>query len=299
MNIYEDITLIMVTYRSEELIKKNLDILKNFKLIIVDNSNSNKLKTIVENFKNIKVIISEKNLGYGKAANLGISYAKTPLILTINPDLLITEDGVKKLTDVYLENIDNIGILSPSLYDNNFKRRTNGDIGFINQLKGKKVSNKTNNYPEGNTCCEFLIGCCYLINRNLFLDIGGFDENFFMYYEDNDLCDRIKKKGKYNMEVPSVKFIHLENSSTKKNIFTNSKLAIIHKISCYLYIKKNSSYIYLVFQIIKNFFDYFQRMLINVLKFNFNKSYKNFLRLVSIILYITLFYKIIYKYWKI
>uniref|UniRef100_UPI003F843842 glycosyltransferase family 2 protein n=1 Tax=Candidatus Pelagibacter sp. TaxID=2024849 RepID=UPI003F843842 len=240
MNIYEDITLIMVTYRSEELIKKNLDILKNFKLIIVDNSNSNKLKTIVENFKNIKVIISEKNLGYGKAANLGISYAKTPLILTINPDLLITEDGVKKLTEVYLENIDNVGILSPSLYDNNFKRRTNGDIGFINQLKGKKVSNKTNNYPEGNTCCEFLIGCCYLINRNLFLDIGGFDENFFMYYEDNDLCDRIKKKGKYNMEVPSVKFIHLENSSTKKNIFTNSKLAIIHKISCYLYIKKNS-----------------------------------------------------------
>ena len=57
----------MVTYRSEELIKKNLDILKNFKLIIVDNSNSKNLKTIVENFKNIKVIISKENLGYGKA----------------------------------------------------------------------------------------------------------------------------------------------------------------------------------------------------------------------------------------
>ena len=78
MNIYDDITLIMVTYRSEELIKKNIDILKNFKLIIVDNSNSKKLKTIVENFKNIKVIISKENLGYGKAANLAISYAKTP-----------------------------------------------------------------------------------------------------------------------------------------------------------------------------------------------------------------------------
>ena len=95
MNIYDDITLIMVTYRSEELIKKNLDILKNFKLIIVDNSNSKNLKTIVENFKNIKVIISKENLGYGKAANLAISYAKTPLILTINPDLLITEEGLK------------------------------------------------------------------------------------------------------------------------------------------------------------------------------------------------------------
>ena len=51
MNIYDDITLIMVTYRSEELLKQNLDILKNFKLIIVDNSNSKNLKTIVENFK--------------------------------------------------------------------------------------------------------------------------------------------------------------------------------------------------------------------------------------------------------
>jgi GT2 family glycosyltransferase len=299
MNIYEDITLIMVTYRSEELIKKNLDVLKKFKLIIVDNSNSKKLKNIVENYKNIKVIISEKNLGYGRAANLGISYAKTTLILTINPDLLITQEGLKDLLDEYLKDQQNIGILAPSLFDNKKNRRVNGTITFLNQLKGKKPSNSQNNFPEGNTCCEFLVGCCYLMNKSFFDKLGGFDERFFMYFEDTDLCDRSVKNGKYLMEVPNVKFIHLENLSSKKKTFTDSKLAIIHKVSCYIYLKKNCSYNYLLYQLIKNFFDYLQRTIVNLIKLNFNKSFKNFLRLISIFIYITSTYKLIYKLWKI
>ena len=119
-----------------------------------------------------------------------------------------------------------------------------------------------------------------------------------MYFEDTDLCDRSIKNGKYIMEIPSSKFIHIGNSSSDKKKFTNSKLSIIHKISCYIYLKKKTKILFLVIKIFKDLFDYLQRVIFNTFKFRFNKSFKNILRLISIILYITKLYKPIYKYWK-
>ena len=197
MNIYKDITLILVTYRSEKLILKNLDILKKFPVIIVDNSNSDRLNSIIEKFNNIKLIRSNKNLGYGIGNNLAISHSKTPFILIVNPDIILNESSIKTLFDSFLDDSENIGILGPSLYDQNMNRRTNGSISYIDHLKGIKISNSHNNIPLGNTCCEFLMGCCYFMKRDFFNSLGGFDKNFFMYFEDNDLCDRAIKKGKY------------------------------------------------------------------------------------------------------
>ena len=89
MDIYKDITLILVAYRSEELILSNLEVLKMFPVIIFDNSNSDELNLIVKNYKNIKLIKSSKNLGYGKANNLAVSYATTSFILIVNPDIIL------------------------------------------------------------------------------------------------------------------------------------------------------------------------------------------------------------------
>ena len=298
-SIYKDITLIIVTYRSEKLIKKNLDILKKFSIIIVDNSNSNELEKIIFNYKNIDFIKSSKNLGYGVANNLAISRARTPFILILNPDILINEKAINNLYQNFLDDPKNIGILGPSLYDQQMNRRTNGTISYFDQLNGVKVSNLSNNIPSYNTCCKFLMGCCYFMRTDFFNSLGGFDKNFFMYFEDNDLCDRVLKEGKYIMEVPSSKFIHLENSSSKKNFLTDTKLSIIHKISSYIYFKKNNNVSSLIFHIIKNFIDYFQRFIVNLIIFKPKKSYKNFLRLISIFLYITMLYAVVYKIWNI
>ena len=301
MNIYDDLTLIIVTYRSEALIVKNLAILKKFKVIIIDNSNSEKLQLIIKDYNNINLIRSSKNLGYGKAVNLGILQSNTYFVLTISPDILLSESSIEILFTTFInniDNIDNIGLLGPSLYDANMKRRTNGTISYIKKLTGDKIFNSINNIPEGNICCEYLVGCCYLIKRDFFNFIGGFDEDFFMYFEDNDLCDRILQNNKLIMEVPSSKFIHLENSSSEKKKFTDIKLSIIHKISSYIYLKKKINFIFLTLKIFTNFIDYLQRFIINLLFFNFKKSLKNLLRIISIILYITLSYKFVYRFWK-
>ena len=293
MNFYKDITIIIVSYKSQKMIIRNLEIIKKFPTIIINNSRSDKFNTLIDNFKNIKLITPDLNLGYGRANNLGVNQSKTPYFLIVNPDILLNEQLINILYSTFINYNDDIGVLGPALYDSNMKRRTNGSISHVKKIRGSKLSSSINNIPEGNMCCDFLVGCCLFMKRDFFIELGGFDKDFFMYFEDNDLCDRIIKKGKTVIEVPSAKVIHLENSSSKKNFFQNCKLAIIHKISEYIYLKKKISLINLIIIITKHMVDYLQRFIFNLLLFRFRKSFKNFLRLVSIFLYITMLHKLI------
>ena len=294
MNFYKDITIIIVSYKSQKMIIRNLEIIKKFPTIIINNSRSDKFNTFIDDFKNIKLITPDLNLGYGRANNLGVNQSKTPYFLIVNPDILLNEKLINTLYSTFLNYKDDIGVVGPALFDSNMKRRTNGSISHVKKIRGSKLSSSINNIPEDNMCCDFLVGCCLFMKRDFFMELGGFDNDFFMYFEDNDLCDRIIKKGKTVVEVPSAKVIHLENSSSKKNSFQNYKLAIIHKISEYIYLKKNILLIDLILIISKNFIDYLQRFIINLLIFRFKKSLKNFLRLISIFLYITMLYKLIF-----
>ena len=294
MNFYKDITIIIVSYKSEKMIIRNLEIIKKFPTIIINNSRSDKFNTLIDNFKNIKLITPDLNLGYGRANNLGVNQSKTPYFLIVNPDILLNEKLINTLYSTFLNYNDDIGVVGPSLYDSNMKRRTNGSISHVKKIRGSKLSSSINNIPEDNMCCDFLVGCCLFMKRDFFIELGGFDKDFFMYFEDNDLCDRIIKNGKTVVEVPSAKVIHLENSSSKKNSFQNYKLAIIHKISEYIYLKKKISLIDLIIIITKHAVDYLQRFIFNLLFFKFKKSIKNFLRLVSIFLYITMLHKLFF-----
>jgi len=294
MNFYKDITIIIVSYKSQKMIIRNLEIIKKFPTIIINNSRSDKFNTFIDDFKNIKLITPDLNLGYGRANNLGVNQSKTPYFLIVNPDILLNEKLINTLYSTFLNYNDDIGVVGPALYDSNMKRRTNGSISHVKKIRGSKLSSSINNIPEDNMCCDFLVGCCLFMKRDFFIELGGFDKDFFMYFEDNDLCDRIIKNGKTVVEVPSAKVIHLENSSSKKNSFQNYKLAIIHKISEYIYLKKKISLIDLIIIITKHTVDYLQRFIFNLLFFKFKKSFKNFLRLVSIFLYITMLHKLFF-----
>ena len=294
MNFYKDITIIIVSYKSQKMIIRNLEIIKKFPTIIINNSRSDKFNTFIDDFKNIKLITPDLNLGYGRANNLGVNQSKTPYFLIVNPDILLNEKLINTLYSTFLNYNDDIGVVGPALYDSNMKRRTNGSISHVKKIRGSKLSSSINNIPEDNMCCDFLVGCCLFMKRDFFIELGGFDKDFFMYFEDNDLCDRIIKNGKTVVEVPSAKVIHLENSSSKKNSFQNYKLAIIHKISEYIYLKKKISLIDLIIIITKHAVDYLQRFIFNLLFFKFKKSIKNFLRLVSIFLYITMLHKLFF-----
>ena len=292
MSIYNDITLIVVCFKSEELIKSNLKELKKFKTIIVDNSNSKETYNLVKDVPSIEYIKTIKNIGYGRANNLGVKNAKTPYIMIINPDVVIDSDSIGLLYEKYL-NYKNVGIVAPSLYDTNNKRRTNGSISRLKKNKSKNLN--VQNLAEGDTCYDFVVGCSLFMSRDFFNKIGGFDKDFFMYFEDNEICDKIYRNNKYILEIPDSKMIHREGLSSNFDYFTNIKLSIIHKISEYIYYRKNMSVIRLYLIILKHFFDFTQRSIVNLLLFRFKKSFQNFLRIISIILYISKLYLILLK----
>lgn len=292
MNHITDITIVIATYNSENLILNNLETLKKFQTVIHDNSNSDQLYDIVKNFKNINLIKSKINIGFGKAINVAVKKVKTEFILIANPDLILDELSIKKLFKEYHNADKNIGVIAPSLLDTSNKRRTNGTISYIKKINGLNVNLQNNNLPVYNMCCEYLVGCCYLLKKSLFDKVEGFDENFFMYFEDNDFCDKIIRSGKYLLETPSSTFVHIENSSYKKNLVISIKLSIIQKISSYVYLEKNINFFYLYYIIFINTFDYFQRFIKNLFFLNFKKSFKNLLRLISIFLFVFKLYKI-------
>lgn len=293
MSIFNNITLIIVSYNSYKLIKKNLNQIKKFKTIIVENSKSNEIESLVKEIENIKYIKTNKNLGYGLGNNLGVKKSNTPFVLILSPDIMVDSNSIEVLYSKFFK-YKNIGILAPSLFDENGNRRSNGDISHIKKNKIIRKNILNDKKAEGDTCYEFIVGCSFLIKKDFFEKIGGFDKDFFMYFEDNDLCDKTILNNKSIIEIPESKMIHLQGLSSELTFLLKCKLSIIHKISEYIYYRKKTNFYYLYKKIIINFFDYFQRFLINFIKFKFEKCFKNFLRIISIFLFLSKLYLILY-----
>ena len=131
------------------------------------------------------------------------------------------------------------------------------------------------------------------MERSFFKKIGGFDKDFFMYFEDNEICDRVYKFDKTVIEIPSSKMIHIEGMSSEKNFLSNCKLSIIHKISEFIYLNKNLPKFNVYKNLIIQLIDYIQRMIFGFITFRFGKSLKNLLRILSILLYVSYLYKLI------
>ena len=297
MNIFKDITLIYVAHKSDDIIKKNIDIIKLFNVIIVDNSNSSDLKNYLSKFDNI-TFINSPNLGFGHANNLAANNVQTPYIFIVSPDIFFTISSLEILYNEFLS-YKNVGVAGPSLFDESNIRRNNSSLSFLkkkiyrNSFQRKIYKYIYQTLADGNISCDYIIGCSMLFKKSFFLDIGGFDEQFFIYYEDNDICDRIRSHNKMVLEIPSSKMIHLQGKSTKADFKINALLSITHKISEYKYLCKNITLIKLITIIFINALDFSQRILINLFLFRFKTSYKNVLRLISIFLYITRIYKLI------
>ena len=192
---YNDITIGIVSFRSEKVIFECLKSIKKInKIIIFDNSNDKILQKKVKKFyPKIKFILSKKNLGYGKANNKIIKICKTKFLFILNPDTILKKycelemlRSVKKLKN-------NFSIISPISNEKNYN------------LTNKK--NKTT--TDTITGVDFVKGFAMLINIKEIKKIGMFDENIFLYLEEIDLCRRLRIKNKKIYINKKAKIIHL------------------------------------------------------------------------------------------
>jgi len=228
---YPKVSIVVLSFFQWQLIKKCLDsILKysfypNYEIIIVDNNSDIETKKYLKNLKDprIKVIFSEKNLGFGGGNNLGMKNAKGDFIIILNNDTIITPGWIYKL--VYYDKKENIGLVGP--ITNNIGNEAKININYNSEnIKDifEKVSFYTSSHWGEKLEVKRIAAFCWIKKSALFRKIGGFDERFFpAFFEDDDYCLRVKKLGLKIFIVEDV-FIHHhlgKSSGADKNIFEN------------------------------------------------------------------------------
>ena len=178
----DNITFIIVSYKSENIIKSCLSSLpKNSKKIVIENSNNTNLKTdLKSNYDNIEVILSN-NIGMGAGNNIGLKACKTNYAYVLNPDTIFHKDTFSKLIEI-LNNIPDFTLATP----------LNDDKNFPNY---KKIISSLNN--NSILSVDSIDGFSMIFNLKKFSDRQFFDENFFLYLENDDLCLRIRKKKEF------------------------------------------------------------------------------------------------------
>ena len=219
---------------------------KDIKVLIVENSETFVHKDkILSKFNNVEILCTGKNLGYGGGNNFGINTVKTDYILILNPDVVCGEDFFTNLSNVIEENKNFTIIGCQYLQDKVFM-----PAGFFDNKENEEFTKCFKNDEINDLAkVDWVTGCSMLLNLNKFDNKKIFDENFFLYFEEFDLCKSLKKRGEKVYSSKKLKIHHLgfkssfeENSSHKKSI---NRLREWHWMwSSFYFYKKNFSYLY-------------------------------------------------------
>ena len=198
---FNNLTFIIVSFKSGHVIHECINSLpNNSKIIVIENSLDEKFKKDLEDkYPNIKVIIQE-NTGMGAANNKGIKLCETDYAFVINPDVKFEKNSIDKLIDFSIIKND-YAILAPISDDDNHPNY---------RIKNKSLSNQELNYLN----VDSVDGFAMLINKKKFKDNYYFDENFFLYLENEDLCLRKIKEGESIYVLKTAKINHLGGKSS-------------------------------------------------------------------------------------
>lgn len=185
-------TAIIVTHDSAGVLEKCLTALRqqNATLIVVDNASKDNSVAIAEKAGAL-VLRNEHNQGFGRAINLGLSKASTDLVLFINPDLVIADGALPAFEAAEIRYPD-AGLFGAHLIE------PGGRVFFPKQsLLSPYLHNHMGKdwKPSGDCCVPHISGACMLMRRKQALELGGFDPDIFLFYEDDDLCRRVIEAG--------------------------------------------------------------------------------------------------------
>ena len=232
-----DLTVIITTFKSEDKIKNCLNSIdSSIKVIIIENSNNKKFQNYFENrYKNVECILTNDNLGYGKANNIGLKKVKTRYSLILNPDTVLDKDSLNNFFS-FVKTKKDFAIVAPdqneAIIENS--KNINLEIIEVKQVKGFAM----------------------FLNMEKFSKIGFFDENIFLYLEEIDLCKRVKKLNEKIYTVSNIKVFHDGGSSVNK-IFSH-EIELTRNWhwmwSLFYFNKKHHNFFYALILVTPNFF---------------------------------------------
>ena len=207
-SLKNDCTIIVVTFNSAHCISKIKFLNDIPNVIFVDNaSEDHTCKSISTEIPNAQILINNSNKGFGAANNLALSQVRTPYALLLNPDCITTETEIEKLLQAAGTH-SNAAIIAPHLIRKNDSVEVSYRWPHANWIsRGPQA--------EGPCCVGFVCGAALLLNMEVMRDIGFFDETFFLYYEDEDLCQRVFNHKKQVILIPDARVTHFSRGSVK------------------------------------------------------------------------------------
>ncbi|MDD7614838.1 MAG: glycosyltransferase family 2 protein [Clostridiaceae bacterium] len=249
--MYNMVTGSIVTYNNISTIAKTLETLFgetkdiDFKLYVLDNGSSDGTPEYIEkNYPDVTVIRSGKNVGFGAGHNIIINQVESKYHAVINPDIVLTQNAVKKMAD-YMDGNPEIGLLSPRICfpdgRDQILGKRNPHLKYLvaSRLRGDEPSKLLKEYAmldcdlSKPTEIENATGCFMFIRTDVLKSIGGFDDGFFMYFEDADLARRINEISKC-VYYPDAVVNHVWGRDSKRNF----KLMLVHINSMLRYFRK-------------------------------------------------------------
>lgn len=253
------ISIIIVTHNSlplltscfKSLTESNVD---GSEIIVVDNNSDDESVAVARDISpDVKTIENSTNLGFASACNQGAAAARNGLLLFVNPDLVLDVDAIGKLSEFMRENSRAGAVTGRLRFPNGsfqpncreFPNRSNILLsrgGMLARLIGQSRKYTLGDF-ETVTPVPALAGAFLMIRRELFLSVNGFDERFFMYMEDTDLCLRLNERGYSNYFVPLAGAIHHWGWGSRAGRLRRN---CWHHQSVYIYFRKHVGGVYTI-----------------------------------------------------
>lgn len=250
-----ELSIIIVYYGGYENLIGLLDSIKNrktrtiYEIILVNNKiDENITERIKKKYVGVRLIKSPGNIGYAKGNNLGIKYSKGKYLMIVNPDTEFKKGSVDSLVS-FLENNKNTAIIAPNLIYKSGKFLENIGTLELTPVRGifaLSILNKL--FPDNPWSRDYYLkdiskkrlrevdvvpGTAFVIRKDVFDIVKGFDGNFFLYFEEADICRRIKKLGYKIFITPKVTLIHdwspADGGATLKKIYEKSRFYYFQK----------------------------------------------------------------------
>ena len=239
-----DLSIIIVTYNSEKYIldclnsveRATLDI--QHEIFLIDNQSVDQTRTVIKKFQNSIVLLENpKNVGFAKAVNMGLRKASGKFILLLNPDVIIQSDSLSPMIN-FMKNHSNLGICGCKLLhqDHSLQYSKGSFPSLFSILLFRLVlPRRMRKYHlwgyEKIGKCDWVTGAFMLMRNRLIEEVGFFDENYFVYYEDMDYCLQVKKKGwevyyyseimayHLNPHAISTRYLQVENEIRRSRLY--------------------------------------------------------------------------------
>lgn len=266
-----DVSVIIVNYHSTDMVidcihsilEETTGIL--YEIIVVDNASEDGIETRMEHEfgEQVHVILSNENLGFGKANNLGAEQAKGKYLFLLNPDTILVNNAIGILFD-YLEKHVDVGVAGGNLFTPDLQETPSYCLTFDSPEMEKRMAGWKNlifskvkdklqrytgkrstdlfcdkfNHTEKPLKVAYIFGADMMLPKTVFDKVGGFDPDFFMYAEEEELSWRITESGYRIMNIPQAKIIHLEGATVKSTNAFSERQFRMRMDGTFIYHKK-------------------------------------------------------------